>query len=153
MAVETSTNAHGIETAQAELKDDFDLFDAWRDKIEFIIDLGKNLPDLPDALKQESNLVRGCQSQVWLITKCDPTTQKMHIQADSDAFIVRGLIAILLKIYNNQSPHDIVATPLTLFDEIGLKKHLTPGRSNGLYAMISQIKTRAQSHVQASSLS
>jgi cysteine desulfuration protein SufE len=136
-------NAETIEDAQQSLKEDFELFDNWRDKIEYIIDLGKNLPEMPEALKTEESRVRGCQSQVWMVADYDRASDRIEIRADSDAFIVRGLIALLLRIYDGRHPHDIVEEPLTLFDDIGLAKQLTPGRSNGLYSMIARLKSLA----------
>ncbi len=123
----------------AELKDTFAFFDDWEDKYRFIIDLGKELPGLPEAAKQESNLIRGCQSQVWLIHQQEG--KLMHFTMDSDAHIVRGLIAVVLIAVNNQSADAISAFDVEgLFAELDLIAHLSVTRGNGLRAMIARIK-------------
>jgi cysteine desulfuration protein SufE len=138
-----SDPATEINEAQAAIEDDFALFDDVRDKIEYIIDLGKDLPPLPDALKTEGNRVRGCQSQVWLVADLDPATRRMALRADSDAVIVKGLISLLLRIYGDRTPEAIAANPPDVFERVGLGKMLTPGRANGLYAMVQRIRQLA----------
>jgi cysteine desulfuration protein SufE len=138
-----SDPATEINEAQAAIEDDFALFDDVRDKIEYIIDLGKDLPPLPDALKTEGNRVRGCQSQVWLVADFDPATRRMALRADSDAVIVKGLISLLLRIYGDRTPEAIAANPPDVFERVGLGKMLTPGRANGLYAMVQRIRQLA----------
>jgi cysteine desulfuration protein SufE len=138
-----SDPATEINEAQAAIEDDFALFDDVRDKIEYIIDLGKDLPPLPDALKTEGNRVRGCQSQVWLVADLDPATRRMALRADSDAVIVKGLISLLLRIYGDRTPEAIAANPPDVFERVGLGKMLTPGRANGLYAMVERIRQLA----------
>jgi cysteine desulfuration protein SufE len=138
-----SDPATEINEAQAAIEDDFALFDDVRDKIEYIIDLGKDLPPLPDALKTEGNRVRGCQSQVWLVADFDPATRRMALRADSDAVIVKGLISLLLRIYGDRTPEAIAANPPDVFERVGLGKMLTPGRANGLYAMVERIRQLA----------
>jgi cysteine desulfuration protein SufE len=138
-----SDPATEINEAQAAIEDDFALFDDVRDKIEYIIDLGKDLPPLPDALKTEGNRVRGCQSQVWLVADLDPATRRMALRADSDAVIVKGLISLLLRIYGERTPEAIAANPPDVFERVGLGKMLTPGRANGLYAMVERIRQLA----------
>jgi cysteine desulfuration protein SufE len=138
-----SDPANEIEATQAAIEEDFALFDDVRDKIEHIIDLGKHLPPLPDALKTEGNRVRGCQSQVWLVADLDPATRRMTLRADSDAVIVKGLISLLLKIYDERTPEAIAANPPLVFERVGLGRMLTPGRANGLYAMVERIRQLA----------
>lgn len=126
-----------------EIRDAFSFFDDWEDKYRFIIDLGKELPALPDEEKREENLVRGCQSQVWLTAEVD-ADDHLHLSMDSDAHIVRGLIAIVLAAYDGQ-PRSVVAgfDIEQLFDELDLMKHLSPTRGNGLRAMIARIRSLA----------
>lgn len=122
-----------------ELKETFSFFDDWEDKYRFIIDLGKDLPPLADADKTEANLIRGCQSQVWLTHQL--SNGKLHFQLDSDAHIVRGLSAVVLIASNDQSPEQITALDLDgLFDELDLLAHLSVTRGNGLRSMIEKIK-------------
>ena len=122
-----------------ELKETFSFFDDWEDKYTFIIDLGKDLTPLADADKTEANLIRGCQSQVWLTHQL--SDGKLHFQLDSDAHIVRGLGAVVLIASNNQSPEQITALNLDgLFDELDLLAHLSVTRGNGLRSMIEKIK-------------
>ena len=122
-----------------ELKETFSFFDDWEDKYRFIIDLGKDLTPLADADKTEANLIRGCQSQVWLTHQL--SDDKLHFQLDSDAHIVRGLGAVVLIASNDQSPEQITALDLDgLFDELDLLAHLSVTRGNGLRSMIEKIK-------------
>ena len=122
-----------------ELKETFSFFDDWEDKYRFIIDLGKDLTPLADAEKTEANLIRGCQSQVWLTHQL--SDGKLHFQLDSDAHIVRGLSAVVLIASNDQSPEQITALDLDgLFDELDLLAHLSVTRGNGLRSMIAKIK-------------
>ena len=122
-----------------ELKETFSFFDDWEDKYRFIIDLGKDLTPLADAEKTEANLIRGCQSQVWLTHQL--SDDKLHFQLDSDAHIVRGLSAVVLIASNDQSPEQITALDLDgLFDELDLLAHLSVTRGNGLRSMIEKIK-------------
>ena len=122
-----------------ELKETFSFFDDWEDKYRFIIDLGKDLTPLADAEKTEANLIRGCQSQVWLTHQL--SDGKLHFQLDSDAHIVRGLSAVVLIASNDQSPEPIIALDLDgLFDELDLLAHLSVTRGNGLRSMIEKIK-------------
>lgn len=126
-----------------EIRETFQFFDNWEDKYRFIIDLGKELPQMPDDAKQEKNLVRGCQSQVWLTAEFD-AEDRLHLNMDSDAHIVRGLIAIVLAAYDGQ-PRSVVADYdiESLFTELDLLKHLSPTRGNGLKAMIGRIRELA----------
>lgn len=128
----------------SEIREAFSFFDNWEDKYRFIIDLGKALPDLPDADKREENLVRGCQSQVWLATHHDPATGRITFRIDSDAHIVRGLIAIVLAVYDGRTADEILSCDIeAIFDELELLKHLSPTRGNGLKALIARIREMA----------
>jgi cysteine desulfuration protein SufE len=135
--------ADSIAETQTEIRAEFELFDEWRDRIEHIVELGKSLPPLGDEHKISANKVQGCQSQVWMIATVDPATGRLCVRADSDAFIVKGLIALLLRLYDDRPPAEILANPPTVLEEIGLAKHLTPGRSNGLWAMNKRIRELA----------
>lgn len=132
-----------IAEAQDELRQEFALFDDWRERIEHILELGKELPPLEAALKTPENKVHGCQSQVWMVGPADPETGRLRLRADSDAFIVKGLITLLLRLYADRLPAEILASPPTVLEEIGLAKQLTPGRSNGLWAMNKRIQELA----------
>jgi cysteine desulfuration protein SufE len=128
-----------IADEQALIAEDFALFDDWREKIEYVLDLGKQLEPLPPADYAEANKVKGCQSQVWMVAAVDEASGRLRIRADSDAFIVKGLIALLLRLYSNRPPQEILDNPPRVFDEIGLGGHLSPTRANGLHAMIKRI--------------
>lgn len=134
------TRAATIAEEQAAIADDFALFDDWREKIEYVMDLGKNLAAFPEEHRIEANKVKGCQSQVWIFANMDEGNGTLNIAADSDAFIVKGLIALLLRLYADRRPEDILANPPDVFDEIGLGKHLSPSRANGLHAMVNRIR-------------
>jgi cysteine desulfuration protein SufE len=139
-----SAQVNEVRDAAAAIEEDFALFDDVRDKIEYIIDLGKDLPPLPDELKTEANRVRGCQSQVWMIADLDPQTRRISLRADSDAVIVKGLIRLLLRLYGDRTPEAIIATPPDVFERVGLGRMLTPGRANGLYSMVERIRQLAR---------
>ncbi|MDH3661733.1 MAG: SufE family protein [Alphaproteobacteria bacterium] len=134
------TRAATIAEEQAAIAEDFALFDDWREKIEYVLDLGKNLAPFPEEHRIDANKVKGCQSQVWMVALPDPENGTLSIQADSDAFIVKGLIALLLRLYADRPPEDILANPPDVFVQIGLGKHLSPTRANGLHAMINRIR-------------
>ncbi len=137
-----------IAEAADRLREEFAFLDDHRDKVEHLIDLGKRLPPMPDALKTESAKVRGCQSQVWLVA--DPLPDgRVHFLADSDAILVRGLIALVLELYDRRTPREIVENPPTVLEEIGLQRFLTPGRANGLYAMVGRIRGLAEAYAAA----
>lgn len=135
-----------IAARQQELEDEFALFDEWRDKIDYIMDMGRNLRPLSDDARTEANRVHGCQSQVWMEARIDTETGRLRLQADSDAIIVKGLIGLLLRLYDDCPPREIVDNPPEIFERIGLKRHLTPGRANGLYSMIGRIRELAAAH-------
>jgi cysteine desulfuration protein SufE len=128
-----------------EIRETFAFFDSWEDKYRFVIDLGKDLPDLDAAAKTEDNLVRGCQSQVWLVSRVDPDSGRMRLSLDSDAHIVRGLIAIVLAAYDGRTPEEILQFDIEgLFDELDLLGHLSATRGNGLRAMVQTIRAQAE---------
>jgi cysteine desulfuration protein SufE len=131
-----------------EIIDNFSLLDEWDDRYRYVIELGRALPPLPDAAHTEENKVRGCASQVWLLTHIQPdgaAGPTLSFEGDSDAHIVRGLIAILLALVSGKSAREILAIdPLDVFDKLGLRENLTPQRSNGLRSMVERIKRDAQ---------
>lgn len=129
-----------IAEEQAAIAEDFALFDDWRERIEYVLDLGKHLGPFPEDHRVDGNKVKGCQSQVWMVADQDEARGTLRIQADSDAFIVKGLIALLLRLYDDRRPADILANPPDVFDRVGLGKHLSPSRANGLHAMITRIR-------------
>lgn len=133
-----------IAEAAEQIAADFALFDEYRDKIEYILDRGRSLPPFPEELKTDAHLVPGCQSRVWLVARRDPSTGRIRFLADSEAFIVKGLIALLLQLYDDRLPEEILANPPDVLDEIGLTLFLTPGRSNGLASMIERIQAQAR---------
>lgn len=134
--------------AEAQLiAEDFELFDDWRERIEYVLDLGRNLVPFPEEHRTEANKVRGCQSQVWMVADLDPASGRVRIQADSDAFIVKGLIALLLRLYADRRPEEILEHPPHVFEQIGLGAHLSPTRANGLHAMIKRIRQLATGYL------
>ena len=133
-----TTLTPSADDAQREIAEEFAFFGDWTERYQYLIDLGKQLPLFPDDWKTEGNRVHGCQSMVWLVPGSDPTS--MHFDAISDSAIVSGLIALVLRVYSDRSAQDIVDTDPTFIGTIGLAKHLSPTRSNGLSAMLAQIK-------------
>ncbi|HEX5305688.1 MAG TPA: SufE family protein [Dyella sp.] len=127
--------------AQQQIAEEFAFFSDWTERYQYLIDLGKQLPAFPDEAKTEANRVHGCQSMVWLVPGGDAT--KMHFEAASDSAIVSGLIALVLRVYSDRSAAEIVATEPEFIQAIGLAKHLSPTRSNGLAAMLAKIKAYA----------
>ena len=134
-----------ITEAKQSIIDEFSLFENWVDRYEYIIELGQQLNGLPDNLHTEQNRVKGCQSQVWFEAKLKEG--EIFFQADSDALIVRGLIALLLRVYSGRTPHEILDTPPDFFGKIELGSHLSGNRANGLHAMINHIQSYAKSWV------
>jgi cysteine desulfuration protein SufE len=135
-----------ISQAQQEVVDEFALMRDWQDRYEHLIELGKDLPLIAPEKKTEENIVRGCQSRVWLNADVSTSldgTKLLHFTADSDAMITKGLIALLVRVLNDRTPQEILNTPLTFIDTIGLREHLSPNRSNGLAAMLDQMKRYA----------
>ena len=137
-----------IAEEQELLAEEFELFDDWRDKIEYVIDLGRKLPPLPEEDRTEANKVHGCQSQVWMVAALDEASGRVRLRADSDAFIVKGLIALLMRLYSDRPADEILANPPAVFDRIGLGRHLTPNRANGLYSMVGRIRELAAACVE-----
>ncbi len=130
-----------INEIQDEIIEEFQDFDDWMDRYQLLIDMGGDQPELPAQYKTEQNLIDGCQSRVWL--QADLVDGKMQLQAESDALIVKGIVALLLRVFNNQTPKDILDADLYFIEQIGLREHLSPTRSNGLLAMLKQIKMYA----------
>lgn len=138
-----------LNVRQQEIIDEFQLFDSWMDKYQYLIDLGKELEPLEETEKIEANLVRGCQSQVWMVV--DGTSKRMRIRANSDAAIVSGLIALVVRLYSNASAEEIVLTEPEFVNTIGLSQHLSPNRANGLASMLQRLKAEATSMMAYSS--
>jgi cysteine desulfuration protein SufE len=134
-------NHRTIEEIEKEIAEEFSLFDSWDDKYEYIIDLGKKLPPLEDQYKIDENRVRGCQSIVWLVA--DYRDGKIFYKAESDAVIVKGLISMLIRVLSGQSPDNIIQAKLNFIQQIGMTTHLAQTRSNGLLAMVKQMKNFA----------
>ncbi len=134
-----------LTTLQDDLIKRLNYFDNWKDKYKYIIDMGKQLQALPDEYKTDANRIHGCQSQVWI--HIEEREGKLYLQATSDAAIVAGLIAILLKVYSGRTPQEIIAMPMNFLSETGLLQHLSPNRSTGLYHMIKRIQAEAQARL------
>ncbi|MCL7753904.1 SufE family protein [Polaribacter sp. Z022] len=130
-----------IKEIQEEIIDEFSMFDDWMERYEYIIELGKSLPIIKEQHKLDENLIKGCQSKVWLFSELENETIKFS--ADSDAILTKGIVALLLRVYSNQKPSDILTAKTDFIDEIGLKEHLSPTRANGLVSMIKHIKMYA----------
>ena len=131
-----------IEEIQQEIIEEFSDYDDWMDKYQYLIDLGSEQEPLPQQYKVESNLIDGCQSRVWLQADLTPEGT-VHFQAESDALIVKGIVTLLIRVLDNQTPSDILSADLHFIEDIGLKDHLSPTRSNGLLAMLKQMKLYA----------
>ena len=127
-----------IKDIQDQIVEEFDIFDSWMDKYEYLIELGKSVPVIDDSNKIEENIIKGCQSKVWL--KASFENELINFQADSDAIISKGIVAILLSVLNDRKPNEILNADLSFIDQIGLKEHLSPNRANGLSSMLKQIK-------------
>ena len=134
-----------IEENELEIIEEFSMFDDWMDKYEFIIEIGKELSVFEDRYKVEDNLIKGCQSRVWV--QADFKNDIIQLSADSDAIITKGIIALLIRVLNNQKPEDILQAKLNFIKEIGLEEHLSPTRANGLVGMVKQIKTYALAYM------
>jgi len=130
-----------IQHKQEEIVQEFSIFEDWMEKYEYIIELGKDLSGLDVSEKSDDKLIEGCQSRVWLKTEINDG--KMNFYADSEAIIAKGIIGLLIRVFDNESPEDIVKAELNFIDEIGLREHLSITRSNGLLGMIKKIKTSA----------
>ena len=130
-----------IENKQQEIIDEFRIFDDWMEKYEYIIELGKELPRINDAKKTDDRLIEGCQSRVWL--DAEVVDGKMNFTADSDAIITKGIIGLLIRVLNHESPKEIATADLHFISDIGLQEHLSPTRANGLASMVKQMKIYA----------
>lgn len=130
-----------INEIQDEIIDEFSGFDDWMDKYQLLIDLGNEQEPLDEKYKTESNLIDGCQSRVWL--QCDYVDGKLNFTAESDALIVKGIVALLIRVLSGHTPQEIIDADLYFIDRIGLRDHLSPTRSNGLLAMMKQMKMYA----------
>ncbi len=130
-----------IKEIQNELIDEFSMFDDWEERYQYMIDLGKTLPLIDATYKTDNNIIKGCQSKVWV--HAEMQDGNIAFTADSDAIITKGIIAILIRVFSNQSPKDILDANTDFIDEIGLKDHLSPTRANGLVSMIKQLKMYA----------
>lgn len=131
-----------IADRQKKIISDFEKLKDWEERYRKIIEMGRQLPDMPEDLKTEENQVKGCQSQVWLSAQLTPQGE-MIIQGDSDAMIVKGLVALLLNVYSGANPNEILQTPPDFLKTLGFESHLSPSRSNGLHAMLKQIRLYA----------
>ncbi len=130
-----------IKERQEEVIEDFEMFDDWVDKYEYLISLGKELPIINESKKTEENIIKGCQSLVWLAA--DLENGKINFTADSDAIITKGIISLMIRVLNTSTPKEIVEADLFFIDKVGLKEHLSPNRSNGLVSMVKQMKLYA----------
>lgn len=130
-----------IAAKEAEIIEEFSMFEDWTEKYEYLIDLGRSLPLIDEELKTEDHLIKGCQSRVWLQASFDG--EKVHYKADSDAQIPKGIVSLLVRVLSDENPLEIVETPLSFIDKIGLKEHLSPTRANGLVSMVNQMKMYA----------
>jgi len=134
-----------LKEAQAEVVDDFSMYDEWLDKYEYLIDLGRRLEAFPEELKTEDRLIKGCQSRVWL----DATVEgdRLIFRADSDAIITKGIISLLIGVYSGRTAREIADDDFSFVDRLGLRENLSPTRANGLASMIATIRQMAQNHV------
>ena len=140
-----ATQALGNSISTDDIVDALEFLDDWESRYSYIIDLGKQVPAMPDALKTDARIVRGCQSQVWLETRYDPDAKRLWIGIDSDAVIVKGLAAMVLAAYNGKSPADIIAFDIdALFTRLDLMRHLSQTRGNGLRSMVQRIQDTAR---------
>lgn len=133
-----------IHETEQTIIDEFSIFDDWMDKYALIIEQGNALPELNEQYKTPQNLINGCQSRVWL--QADYREGKLYFQAESDAVIVKGILALLLRVYSGRMPDEILASDLRFIKEIGLTEHLSPTRSNGLFAVIKQMRFYAMAY-------
>tara|TARA_A100000164_G_scaffold357202_1_gene367577 strand:+ start:154 stop:576 length:423 start_codon:yes stop_codon:yes gene_type:complete len=130
-----------IQQIQDQIIDEFDFFQDWSEKYQYLIDLGKNLPEYNDNYRIDSNLIRGCQSKVWLNSSFDNNI--VIFEADSDAIISKGIISLLIRVFSGHKPEDIIAAEIDFIEKIGLNSHLSQTRANGLLSMVKQIKIYA----------
>lgn len=133
-----------LQETQAQIIEDFSMYDEWLDKYEYLIELGKNLESFPEELKTEDRLIKGCQSRVWLDARMEDS--KLIFSADSDAIITKGIISLLISVYSGRTAEEIVSDDFSFIDSLGLRKNLSPTRANGLASMIETIRTIAQNN-------
>jgi len=136
-----------VQAAQEELIEEFRFFDDWMDRYQYLIDMGRRLPEFPDAERVDANKIRGCQSQVWFVAQ--QNDGRLEFRAISDAAIVSGLIAVLLRIYSGRRPQEILDTPAEFIAALELEQHLSPTRSNGLASMLKAIRNFAAEALEA----
>ncbi|MGP1363098.1 MAG: SufE family protein [Bacteroides sp.] len=134
-----------IAEIQAEILSEFEYLEDWLDKYQQLIDIGQMLPQGDETLKQEKNLIHGCQSRVWI--DCQKEGELLHFRADSDAVITKGIVSLLLRIFDHQTPKDILNAHLYVLEAIGLQEHLSPTRANGLVAMLERIREYAREYL------
>jgi cysteine desulfuration protein SufE len=134
-----------IQEKQDEIVSEFEMFDDWMAKYEYLIDLGKDLPLIKEELKTDERLIEGCQSRVWLYANCE--NGKMQFSADSEAIITKGIIGLLIRVLNDEHPETILKTDLKFISDIGLQEHLSPTRANGLNGMIKKMKIEALKYI------
>lgn len=132
-----------INEIQDQIIDDFSAFDDWMDKYQMLIELGNNLEPLADEYKTPQNLIEGCQSRVWIQADFDESTKQIHFSGDSDAVIVKGLVSLIISVLSDHTPDEILESDLYFIEQIGLKEHLSPTRSNGLLSMVKQMRIYA----------
>lgn len=132
-----------INEIQDQIIDDFSAFEDWMDKYQMLIELGNNLEPLADEYKNPQNLIEGCQSRVWIQADYDESTRQIHFTGDSDAVIVKGLVSLIIQVLTDHTPDEILNADLYFIEEIGLKEHLSPTRSNGLLSMVKQMRVYA----------
>lgn len=137
---------HTIQEKQDEIVSEFEVFDDWMEKYEYLIDLGKDLPLIQEELKTDERLIEGCQSRVWL--NATFTDGKMQFSADSEAIITKGIIGLLIRVLNDEKPETVIKTDLKFISDIGLQEHLSPTRANGLNGMIKKMKMEALKYIQ-----
>lgn len=130
-----------IKEIQQEIIDEFSMFEDWMERYEYIIELGRSLPLINESYKLDENLIKGCQSKVWLHSELNQ--DRVQFSADSDAILTKGIVALLLRVFSEQSPKDILEADTEFINKIGLKEHLSPTRANGLVSMVKQIKLYA----------
>lgn len=133
-----------IDEAQSEILAEFEYLEDWLDKYQQLIDMGQSLPEGDDELRQDANLIRGCQSRVWIACRLEGGV--LRFRADSDAVITKGIVSLLLRIFDGHTPQEIQGAELYVLDKIGLQQHLSPTRANGLVAMVEQIRAYAQKY-------
>ena len=136
-----------IQDRAREIIDEFALFEDWMGKYEYLIDLGKSIPEIEDEYKTDDYKIKGCQSQVWI--RPEMRDGLLYYKGDSDALITKGLVALLLRVLSGQPPQDVAEADLSFIDEIGMKEHLSPTRKNGLASMMKQLKLYALAHAHA----